>query len=100
MKSNIPNKLVGFNLWRRLIEDFRLLFSLIKDYYNGVYREISIRSIIVFLFAIAYILFPADILPDVIPVIGQIDDAAVLLICLYLLEKDLYRYKEWKDKSE
>ena len=99
MKSNIPNKLFRFNLWHRLIEDIKLLFSLIKDYYNGVYREVSIGSIIVFIFAIVYVLFPADILPDVIPVIGQIDDAAVLLICLYFLEKDLYRYKEWKNDS-
>ena len=99
MKSNIPNRLFRFNLWHRLIEDIRLLFSLLKDYYRGEYRDVSARSIIVFLFAIVYTLFPADILPDVIPGIGQIDDAAILLACLYFLEKDLYRYKEWKDGS-
>lgn len=99
MKSNSPNKLFRFNLWHRLIEDFRLLFSLIKDYYSGAYRDVSIGSIIVFIFGLAYTLFPADLLPDTIPGIGQVDDAAVLFLCLYFLEKDLYRYKEWKDNS-
>jgi len=82
-----------------LIEDFRLLFSLIKDYWKGVYREVSLWSIIVFFAAIAYILIPVDILSDFIPGIGQMDDAAVLLLCIYLLEKDLYKYKEWKNRN-
>jgi uncharacterized membrane protein YkvA (DUF1232 family) len=97
--TNIPNKLIRINLWRRLIEDFKLLFSLLKDYWKGVYRDVSIWSILIFFFAIVYILCPIDILHDVIPVVGQIDDAAVLLLCLYFLEKDLYKYKEWKIRN-
>lgn len=94
--ANMPNKLIRTSLWRRLIEDFKLLFSLLKDYWKGVYRDVSIWSILIFFLAIAYIIYPIDILPDVIPVLGQIDDSAVLLLCLYFLEKDLYKYKEWK----
>ncbi|MBW1851923.1 MAG: DUF1232 domain-containing protein [Deltaproteobacteria bacterium] len=100
MRPNIPNRLFTASLWRRLIEDFKLLFSLIKDYWKGAYREVSIWSILAFFFAIVYILYPIDILPDVIPVVGQIDDAAVLLSCLYFLEKDLYKYREWKQRNE
>ena len=97
--ANIPNKLIRISLWRRLIEDFKLLFSLLKDYWKDVYRDVSIWSILIFFLAIVYILCPVDILPDVIPVIGQIDDASVLLLCLYFLEKDLYKYKEWKIRN-
>ena len=99
MKTNTPDKLIRIVLWRRFVQDIKLLFSLIKDYCKGVYREVSYWSIIVFFFAIAYIIFPADILPDVIPVIGQLDDAAVLLFCLVFLEKDLYKYNEWKNSA-
>ena len=97
--ANISNKLIKVSLWRRLIEDFRLLFSLIKDYWKGVYRDVSIWSILVFSSAIIYILSPIDIIPDFMLGIGQIDDAAILLLCLYFLEKDLYKYKEWKVKE-
>jgi uncharacterized membrane protein YkvA (DUF1232 family) len=89
-----------FGLWGRLLEDFQILFLLIKDYWNGTYREVSLYSIIVFTLTIAYILSPYDLLTDFIPGLGQIDDVIILLFCLYFLEKDLYKYNSWKIKQE
>ena len=83
-------------LWNRLIENFKLLYALIKDYRKGEYRDVSLWSILVFVSGILYVISPIDIVPDYIPLIGQIDDALILLLCMYLLEKDLYKYKEWK----
>lgn len=31
---------------------------------------------------------------------SKIDDAVVLLLCLNFLEKDLYKYKDWKAQIE
>ena len=98
--ANIPNTFIRAGLWHRLISDFKLLFSLIKDYWKGVYRDVSIWSILAFSAVIIYIISPIDIIPDFILGFGQIDDAAVLLLCLYFLEKDLYKYKEWKVSAE
>jgi uncharacterized membrane protein YkvA (DUF1232 family) len=95
--ADMPNRFFRVGLWNRLIGDFKLLFSLIKDYWKGDYRDVSLWSILIFFLAIVYILCPIDIISDIIPVAGQIDDAMVLLLCLYFLEKDLYKYKEWKD---
>ena len=91
------NNLLKIGLWRRLLEDFRLLGALIKDYWKGEYRDVSLGSIAVFVLAIVYVLSPIDILPDFIPLLGQIDDAAILLLCIYLLEKDLHKYQNWKN---
>ncbi len=89
-----------FGLWGRMLEDFQLLLLLIKDYWNGSYRDVSLYSVIVFILTIAYILSPYDLLTDFIPGLGQLDDMAILLLCLYSLEKDLYKYKNWKVKYE
>jgi len=98
--TKIPNKLLSATLLSRLFIDVKLLFLLIRDYWKGVYRDVSIWSILVFSIGIIYILSPIDIIPDFNLGIGQIDDAVVLLLCLNFLEKDLHKYKEWKAQIE
>jgi uncharacterized membrane protein YkvA (DUF1232 family) len=98
--ANIPNKILNASLLKRLFEDIKLLFLLVRDYWNGVYRNVSIWSILVFTIGIIYTLSPIDIIPDFNLGIGQIDDAAVLLLCLYFLEKDLYKYREWRIENK
>lgn len=76
-----------------------MLVPLIKDYWSGQYRKIPYYSLAVILFIILYIINPFDLIPDYILGIGQIDDALILILCLYLLEKDLHKYREWKMNS-
>jgi uncharacterized membrane protein YkvA (DUF1232 family) len=39
---------------------------------------------------------PFDLVPDVIPFVGALDDASVIAACLFLIERDLFKYREWK----
>ena len=91
--------IIRIGLLARLFQDFKLLFPLIKDYWKGTYRDISAKSIVIFVVALAYIISPIDLIPDYIIGLGQIDDAAILGLALYFLEKDLLKYKEWKDRK-
>ena len=81
----------------RLFQDLKLLIPLIKDYWKGTYRDVSVKSIVIFVVALAYIISPIDLIPDYIPGLGQIDDAVILGLSLYFLEKDLRKYKERKE---
>lgn len=96
MPSPTPSKM---NWIKRIAEDLRLLVLLIRDYVRGRYRNISPVSGIIFILAVAYLLIPIDLISDFIPGLGQLDDAAFLLACLYFLEKDLYRYRDWKEMT-
>ena len=84
----------------RLFQDLKLLIPLIKDYWKGTYRDVSLKSIVIFVAALVYIISPIDLIPDYIIGLGQIDDALILGLSLYFLEKDLRKYKEWKDRNE
>ena len=81
----------------RLFHDLKLLVPLIRDYWKGRYRNLSAKSMIIFVIALAYIISPIDLIPDYIIGLGQIDDAFILGLALYFLEKDLRKYKEWKE---
>lgn len=83
----------------RYAKDLLLLMSLVKDYYKGNYRDIPYKTISAAVVGLLYVLNPIDLIPDFIPFIGQIDDALVLKFCLKLMEKDLRKYKTWKDKQ-
>ena len=91
------NSIVKFGLLARLFQNLRLLLPLIRDYWKGRYRDVSAKSIIVFILTMVYIVSPFDLIPDYIIGFGQIDDAAILAFGIHLLEKDLTKYKEWKD---
>ena len=85
-------------LLARLFQNLRLLVPLIKDYWKGNYRDVSIKSVVIFVIALAYILSPIDLISDYLIGFGQIDDVAILGFSLYFLERELIKYKEWKNR--
>ena len=93
------NSIIRLGFLARLFQDLKLLIPLIKDYWKGTYRDVSVKSIVIFVVALAYIISPIDLIPDYILGLGQIDDAVILGLSLYFLEKDLRKYKEWKDRN-
>ena len=82
---------------RRFLEDLELLLSIIRDYWSGAYRKIPYWAVGAIVFALLYVLNPVDLIPDVIPFVGLLDDAAVVAVCLTLVEQELHYYRQWKE---
>ncbi|MCQ2379991.1 MAG: DUF1232 domain-containing protein [Victivallaceae bacterium] len=78
------------------IEDVRTLLQLLKDYCNGEYKEVPWKFIVSVAGAFAYLLLPLDAIPDVIPIAGFIDDAAVFGFVLSSFKEELEKYRMWK----
>lgn len=86
--------------FNQILEDFLLMIDIIGAYINNEYKEIPFGSIIAILAAIIYVVNPLDILPDVIPGIGLIDDAFVVALVIKQVHADLQNYKLWKENNK
>lgn len=76
--------------------DLMTLVMLLRDYLYGRYTEVSWWLIATVVFAILYVLSPLDLVPDCIPVIGQLDDIAVVVLCLKSMSAELEKYRRWR----
>jgi uncharacterized membrane protein YkvA (DUF1232 family) len=80
----------------RLASHARISFSMVKDYVQGNYRQLPWWSVASVAAALGYFLAPIDLIPDFIPVIGYLDDAAVFALVLSGIREDLKKYAEAK----
>lgn len=83
----------------RLASHVRLGFSLLKDYFQGTYRQLPWWSVASVAAGLGYFLAPTDLIPDFLPIIGYVDDAAVLALVMAGIREDLKKYAEAKGIS-
>ena len=73
--------------------DFKLLYEMITD------KNFSLDSSVYLAIAgaLAYVIFPIDIIPDFIPGVGFIDDIFVVGIVISSLSDEIARYKLYRE---
>ena len=81
------------------LSEIPVWISLVRSYMKGEYKEIPIGSLVAIVAAMIYVVAPLDLIPDTIPVAGYLDDTAVVVACLKLVETDVVEYKEWKKNN-
>ena len=74
-----------------------VMASLINSYVKKEYTDIPMGTIIAIIGALVYFVSPVDLIPDVIPGIGLLDDAAVVAACLGMVKVDLDKYSLWRE---
>lgn len=80
-----------------------LMLSMIRSYITKEYTQVSNKVVISMIGAFLYLITPRDLINDKIPVLGIVDDVAILGLALKLNEKELEEYSLWrenKDKKE
>ena len=72
------------------------LFRLLRAYIRKDYRDIPWGSIVLVIVAIIYFVSPIDLIPDIIPAFGIVDDAAVIAFVVAQIKADLDNFLAWE----
>jgi len=98
-ENALLEKVLSSSFLRKELAKIKLLLKMINDYWNGNYKEIPLGTILAVVVALIYILNPIDLIPDFLPVIGQMDDLAMLLFVWDKISEDVKTYALWKIKQ-
>lgn len=63
-------------------------------------REIPVGSLIGLIASLIYFLSPVDLIPDIFPGIGYIDDLTVIAIAIRFAYTDIEDFKKWQQEQE
>lgn len=73
--------------------------ELLNDYKNKKYDKIPLGSLISIVSALGYLIFPFDLINDLIPGIGLIDDSIIIATCVKLVDSDIKEYIQWRENN-
>lgn len=81
---------------RQFLGRIDLAAQFVRDIARGGYPRVPWKTAAALAAALAYFVAPVDAVPDVIPLTGLLDDAAVLSLVFAAAEADLRRYCAWR----
>lgn len=84
---------------KKFSEYITLFFEMLGDFFAKRYTNIPKGTIGSIMFTLLYVFSPIDLIPDFIIGVGLMDDAAVVALCIKMVQGDIDKYKEWKSNQ-
>ncbi len=75
-------------------EEIMLMYHFISDVVTGKYKDYNVSSLILIIAALIYLVAPADIVPDFIPLAGLVDDVTIVSWVFNEVRNELEKYKQ------
>ena len=100
MLIQVEDKLKGIPKVGGKLAKVPTFLSLLKCYITKEYSKVPTATIVAITSALLYFLLPSDMMPDFIPLIGYVDDASVISVCMSLVGHDLKKFVKWRDKTK
>lgn len=97
--ERLERKLEKVPVVGKQLSNIPMLVSLVRSYIRKDYRDVPLGSIIAIVSALIYFLSPIDLLPDSIPVLGYVDDAAVFAFVWKMVADDIEEYRKWQEAN-
>jgi uncharacterized membrane protein YkvA (DUF1232 family) len=81
---------------RAVAQDAGGLVRMVRATAAGRYRRLPRRTLVAAVAGLIYLLDPLDMIPDLVPVVGFVDDAAVLAWVVSRVRRDLDEFLAWE----
>jgi len=98
--EQLEDKLRGIPVGGDLLASVPLMIAMVKSYINGSYKEVSPKVIASLVAAFLYLVKRKDLIPDSILLIGKVDDIAVMIVAMKVIEPEINAYKAWKETQQ
>ena len=98
-KDDTLNKIKNASALSGLLENIRMAYDMVADSVTGRYKGVSKSTLALLAGGLAYLALPIDLVPDIIPVVGWADDAAVLTWRFTRCAGEFKKYREFKTQS-
>jgi uncharacterized membrane protein YkvA (DUF1232 family) len=85
---------------KRLRGELEALFRLVGKWVKGEYKKVPFHAIAAAIAAIIYFVNPLDMVHDYIPLVGYLDDAAILAFVLKSIKTDVDEFLIWEKHSK
>ncbi len=94
--AQVQTKLKGVPVFGTVANDLPTMVSLVASYATKEYTEVSPKVIASAVSALLYLIKRKDLINDRIPIIGMLDDVAVIALALTICKPELDAYTAWK----
>ncbi len=79
----------------KFFDDIKTMCEMVKHWVKKDYKEIPVKTIGMIILTLVYVFSPLDIIPDVIPGVGLLDDATMVGFCIAAARSDIEDFRIW-----
>ena len=80
----------------RVRADLLALLRLLKAWALRQYQRVPWPALLLLASAVVYFVMPVDLIPDMLPIIGFVDDVAVVSAVVQTVQDELDRFRRWE----
>ena len=95
--SQVTEKMKTVPVLGTVVTELPSMVSLVRSYITKEYPDVSPKVIVAAVSAFLYLIKRKDLISDKIPILGQLDDIAVIALALSLIKPELDAYRSWRE---
>lgn len=88
--------IANLDMVEEVANDINALIRMVKAWSEGSYRRLTFKTVSLATAALVYFVNPFDMVPDMLPFLGFVDDAAVIGFVIAAIRKELNRFRMWE----